>query len=235
MNAREQVSAILRRVGEAKRNILLEPEAKNALCAYGCTVTKEKVARSADEAAAVAAEMGFPVVAKVVSAGIIHKTDAQCVQTNLDTRERVEKAYQAIMANARAYDGNARVEGILVQEMVRGGEEVIIGLTTDPTFGKVIMFGLGGIWVEVLKDVSFRVVPLSKADARDMVEEIKGYPLLTGIRGRPAKDIDALYDLLVRVSRLAQENEEIREMDLNPVFVKEKGAVIADARVIIDT
>jgi acyl-CoA synthetase (NDP forming) len=117
--------------------------------------------------------------------------------------------------------------------MVNGGEEVIIGLATDATFGKVIMFGLGGIWVEVMKDVSFRVVPLSREDARDMVEEIKGYPLLTGIRGKAAKDVDALCDLLVKVSKLAQASEEIMEMDLNPIFVMEKGAIIADARIIL--
>jgi acetyl-CoA synthetase (ADP-forming) len=233
MNAHEHVKEILRQVRKAERNILLEPEAKKVLSSYGCTVTKEKVAVSAEEAAAFAGELGFPVVAKVVSPDIVHKTDAKCVKVNLENPEKVKSAYQDIMANARAYDPKARIEGVLLYHMVNGGEEVIIGLATDATFGKVIMFGLGGIWVEVMKDVSFRVVPLSREDARDMVEEIKGYPLLTGIRGKSAKDVDALCDLLVKVSKLAQGSEEIMEMDLNPIFVMEKGAIIADARIIL--
>jgi acyl-CoA synthetase (NDP forming) len=234
MNNHQQAKEIISRVRKAKRNILLEPEAKVFLASYGCTVTKEKVASSAEEAAVFAGELGFPVVAKIVSPEIIHKTDAKCVKVNLENPEKVKGAFKEIMANAKAYDANARIEGVLLYHMVNGGEEVIIGLATDPTFGKVIMFGLGGIWVEVMKDVSFRVVPLSRQDARDMVEEIKGYPLLTGIRGKSAKDIDALCDLLVKVSKLAQANEDIKEMDLNPVFVMEKGSIIADARIILN-
>lgn len=233
MNTHEQAKEILSKVRKDDRNILLEPEAKKVLSSYGCTVTKEKVAVSAEEAAAFARELGFPVVAKIVSPEIVHKTDAKCVKVNLDSPEKVKGAYQEIIANARAYDPKARIEGVLLYHMISGGEEVIIGLATDATFGKVIMFGLGGIWVEVMKDVSFRVVPVSRQDAQDMVEEIKGYPLLTGIRGKSAKDIDALCDLLVKVSKLAQANEEIAEMDLNPIFVMEKGAIIADARIIL--
>jgi len=224
---------ILSQARKAKRNYLLEPEAKAVLASYGCTVTPEKLATSAEEAARVAGEIGFPVVAKVVSPDILHKTEAKGVKLNLANPEEVKKTFQEILANAKAYNADARIDGVLLARMVTGGEEVIIGLTTDPTFGKVIMFGLGGIWVEVMKDVSFRVVPLSRLDARDMIEEIKGYPLLTGIRGKSGRDIDALCDLLVQVSKLAQENGEIGEMDLNPVFVLEKGAVIADARIIL--
>jgi acyl-CoA synthetase (NDP forming) len=229
MSAKE----ILSQVRKAKRNHLLEPEAKAFLASYGCTVTKEKVVTSADEAAAFAGEIGFPIAAKIVSPDILHKTEAKCVKVNLDSPEKVKAAFTEIMTNAKAYDANAKIEGVLVAHMVNGGEEVIVGLATDPTFGKVVMFGLGGIWVEVMKDVSFRVVPLSRQDARDMIEEIKGYPLLTGIRGKAPKDIDALCELLVQVSKLAKENKEIGEMDLNPVFVQEKGAVIADARIIL--
>jgi len=234
MNSRQRAKEILSGVRKAKRNIFLEPEAKAFLISYGCTVTKEKLAVSAEEAAAFASELGFPVVAKVVSPEIIHKTEAKCVKVNLENPEKVKGAFKEIIANAKAYDASANIEGVLLYHMVSGGEEVIIGLTTDPTFGKVIMFGLGGIWVEVMKDVSFRVVPLSRTDARDMAEEIKGYPLLTGIRGRSAKDIDALCDLLVKVSNLAQANEEIMEMDLNPVFVMDNGAIIVDARIILE-
>jgi acyl-CoA synthetase (NDP forming) len=229
MSAKE----ILSQVRKAKRSHLLEPESKAFLASYGCTVTKEKVATSANEAAGIAGEIGFPIVAKIVSLDILHKTEAKCVKVKLDSPEKVKEAFNEIMANAKAYDTNARIEGILVSRMVDGGEEVIIGLATDPTFGKVVMFGLGGIWVEVMKDVSFRVVPLSLQDALDMIEEIKGYPLLTGIRGKAPKDIDALCDLLVQVSKLAKENGEIAEMDLNPVFVQGKGAIIADARIIL--
>lgn len=234
MNAHEQTKEILSYAKKAGRSNLLEPEAKAFLASYGCTITKERVAFSAEEAAIIAGELGFPVVAKIVSPDIIHKTEAKCVKVNLDDPEKVKRAYDEIVANAKAYDANARMQGVLLYHMVNGGEEVIIGLASDPTFGKVIMFGLGGIWVEVMKDVSFRVVPLSREDARDMVEEIKGYPLLTGIRGKSVKDVDALCDMLVKVSKLAQANEEIKEMDLNPVFVMEQGAIIADARIILN-
>ena len=229
MSAKE----ILSQAQEAKRNHLLEPEAKAFIASYGAVVTNEKVATSPEDAVKAAGEIGFPIVAKIVSPDILHKTEAKCVKINLGTPEEVKGAFQEIMANAKAYNANARIEGVLLAHMVSGGEEVIIGLTTDPTFGKVVMFGLGGIWVEVMKDVSFRVVPLSRLDARDMIEEIKGYPLLTGIRGKAGKDIDALCDLLVQVSKLAQENERIAEMDLNPVFVLERGAIVADARIIL--
>lgn len=233
MNRVENGKDILVNVRKAKRTVLMGHESNAFLSSYDFPIARSEVASSAEEAAVLASEIGFPVALKVLSPEIIHKTDAQCVKLGLDHPKKVEEAYKEIMANARIYNPKVNIEGVLVQEMNDGGAEMIIGLASDPTFGKSIMFGLGGIWVEVLKDVSFRIVPLSRWDAKDMVEEIKGYPLLKGIRGEPPKDLDALYDLLVQVSTLGQTIEEIREMDLNPVFAKEKGAVIADARIVI--
>ena len=233
MNRIENGKDILVNVRKSKRTVLMAHETNAFLSSYGFPMARSEVASSAEEAAVLASEIGFPVTLKVLSPEIIHKTDAQCVKLGLDHQKKVEDAYKEIMANARISHPKVDIQGALVQEMIDGGTEMIIGLASDPTFGKSIMFGLGGIWVEVMKDVSFRIVPLSRLDAKDMVEEIKGYPLLKGIRGGPPKDIDALCALLVQVSTLGQTIEEIRELDLNPVFAKEKGAVIADARIVI--
>ena len=147
--------------------------------------------------------------------------------------EEFSKDFDDIVGNVKKYDKDAQIEGIMISPMERGGVEVIVGATRDPQFGPVIMFGLGGVFVEVLKDVAFRIVPLEKRDAYEMIKEVKGYPVLEGVRGQKGKDIDALADIILKVSKLVMENEAIRELDLNPIFVFERGASVIDARMIL--
>ncbi|MDR0840876.1 MAG: acetate--CoA ligase family protein [Christensenellaceae bacterium] len=213
---------------------LLEPEAWALLAAYGIPVPKHRLVKTAAEAVAAAGAIGYPVVLKVVSQDILHKSDAGGVRVGLRDAEAVQAAYAGILKSVRAYQPNARVEGIFVCEMLPpGGVECIIGTTHDASFGPVVMVGLGGIFVEVLRDVSFRIPPLNKADALAMIGELKGAALLTGIRGQKPRDVEALADMLLRVARLVQENPEIEELDINPCIVYEAGAVPVDARVLL--
>jgi len=212
---------------------LLETEAREILKAYDIPVPDAVVARSAEEAIRAAGRMGLPVAMKVVSRKIVHKSDVGGVRINLRTPEEVAKAFEMIMDNALKVAEQDDIEGILITPMAREGQECIIGMTRNPQFGPVVMFGLGGIFVEVLKDVTFRVAPLTPTDAEEMIRQIQGYPLLEGIRGQAPKDTAALREILLKVSRLAVENPEIREMDLNPVIVHETGATLVDARIMI--
>ncbi|RTZ90260.1 MAG: hypothetical protein DSY91_06610 [Deltaproteobacteria bacterium] len=212
---------------------LLETEARSVLSAYGIDVPRADLARDADEAVSFAEKIGFPVAMKIVSRKIVHKSDVGGVRIGLTSPDDVRKAFEEIIQNALKVAGRDEIEGILVSPMAEKGQECIIGMTRDHQFGPVIMFGLGGIFVEVLKDVTFRVAPLTPADAETMIREIKGYPLLKGIRGQAPKDTEAIRDILLGISRLAVENPEIKEMDLNPVIVHETGASIVDARIIL--
>jgi acyl-CoA synthetase (NDP forming) len=178
--------------------------------------------------------MGFPVVLKIVSPDVIHKSDSGGVKLGLANAAQVGKAYSEILSAVKRHYPKAKIQGISVQKMARPGVEVIIGMTKDAQFGPVLMFGLGGILVEVLKDVSFRIVPLAKRDAREMIKEIKGYPLLEGYRGQEPADIPFLEDLILKVSDFVDKNPEIRELDLNPVFAYKNRAVAIDARVILE-
>jgi acyl-CoA synthetase (NDP forming) len=191
------------------------------------------LAKSADEAVRAAGGMGMPVAMKIVSRKIVHKSDVGGVRINMKTPEEISGAFREIMGNALKVAAKDEIEGILITPMARAGQECIIGMTRNPQFGPVVMFGLGGIFVEVLKDVTFRVAPLTPADAEEMIRRIKGYPLLQGVRGQAPKDTAALKKILLGISRLSVENPDIREMDLNPVIVHEKGASIVDARMII--
>ncbi len=175
----------------------------------------------------------MPVVLKVISPEVIHKSDAGGVKLNLDSAEKVGHAYDDIMSAIKKKYPDAKINGVSVQKMARPGVEVIIGMSKDAQFGPVIMFGLGGILVEILKDVSFRIVPLEKRDAREMVKEIKGYPVLEGYRGQEAVDIEYLEGLILKVSDFVEQHPEINELDLNPVFAYSDGATAVDARVIL--
>ena len=230
-NPREIVEEALR---EGRRK-LLEHEAYELLEAYGLPVPRYGLARSPEEAVEIASHIGFPVVLKVVSPDIIHKSDVGGVVVNVRSEEQVVEAYTRIVENVKRRAPEARVYGILVQQMVPEGVEVIVGATRDPVFGPVVMFGLGGIFVEVLKDVSFRVVPLTEEDADEMIKEVKGYAVLKGVRGQPPRDIAALKKIVLGVAKLMEELEEVRELDLNPVmsYPEGQGAAIADARVIV--
>jgi acyl-CoA synthetase (NDP forming) len=212
--------------------ILTEHEAKNLLAKYGVPVTKESIAASADEALAIALQIGTPVAMKISSPDIPHKSDVGGVVLNV-RREDVPTTYNEIMSRIKKASPEAHIEGILVQQMAPPGHETIVGLKKDAQFGHAIMFGLGGIFVEVYKDVSFRVTPIDRNDALDMISEIKGYPILKGIRGRKAADIEAIAGVLVSVSEMA-ESENIIELDINPLIVSESGAIAVDARAMVE-
>ncbi len=211
--------------------VLTEHEAKNLLAKYGITVTKGQIAATADEALAIALHLGTPVAMKISSPDISHKSDVGGVVLNV-RREEVRTIYNEIISRIKNAAPDANIEGILVQQMAPPGHEVIVGLKKDAQFGHALMFGLGGIFVEVYKDVSFRVAPVDKSDALDMIAEIKGYPILKGIRGRKPADIDSITDVLVSVSEMA-EKENIIELDINPLIVSESGAIAVDARAMV--
>lgn len=217
--------------GGAKRGWLLEPEAKELCRSYGLPVGKWAVAKTADEAKEASASLGFPVVAKVVSPDVMHKSDVGGVMLNLKDGREVEAAFQRIKSIC---DGKGYLfEGMLVERMASPGIETIIGGKRDPQFGPVILFGLGGIFVEIFKDVSFRVAPLERVDAMEMISELRALPLLKGARGRRPADLDALVDSLLKVSDMMVKEEAIRELDLNPTIAYEKGCLVLDARVIL--
>lgn len=216
------------------RKFLLEPEAKSVCTKYDIPVTRFYVAKNETEAVKFAEAIGFPVVLKVVSPDIIHKSDVGGVVVGLKTADEVQSAYQQIMCNVKKHKADAKIVGVLVQEMAPPSTEVIVGAVKDPQFGPALMFGLGGIFVEVLRDVAFRIAPISEDEAREMIGEIKAYPLLKGYRGLPPADIDAIVKILVNTSRLVMEHQEIKELDLNPIMVYEKGAKTVDARIILE-
>ena len=215
------------------RTLLNEVEAKDLLRAAGVPVTQTTLATNAAEAVTQGEAAGYPVVLKVVSPDISHKSDAGGVKLNLKSADDVRAAYDAIIQSCTAHVPGAKITGVAVQHMAPQGTEVIVGMTTDPQFGPVMMFGLGGIMVEVLKDVSFRLVPLEAKDAREMIGEIKGKPILDGVRGQPPADVKALEAAILQVSKFVEEHPEVRELDLNPVFAYEDGAIAVDARIVI--
>ncbi|GIW13894.1 MAG: acetyl-CoA synthetase [Tepidiforma sp.] len=215
------------------RTLLTEVEAKSLLQEAGVPVAATLLAKTRDEAQALAEQVGFPVVMKIVSPDIAHKSDVGGVKLNLRDRESVAQAFDDIVANATRAVPGARITGVAVQHMAPQGTEVIVGMTTDPQFGPVLMFGLGGIMVEVLKDVSFRLVPLEEKDAQQMIDEIKGRPVLAGVRGQPPADIEALKRTILKVSEFVQQHPEVKELDLNPVFAYPDGALAVDARIVI--
>lgn len=213
---------------------LTEVEAKELLNKAGIPVVETKMARTKKEAVELSKEMGFPVVLKIASPDIIHKSDSGGVKLGLPNATQAGNAYSEIMSLAKQHHPRAKIHGVSVQKMARPGVEVIIGMSKDAQFGPVLMFGLGGILVEVLKDVSFRIVPLTKRDAREMIKEIKGYPLLEGYRGQEAADVPFLEELIVKISDFIDKNPQIKELDLNPIFAYKDGAVAVDARIILE-
>lgn len=230
---RPSVKALFKKAMEEKRTSLLETESRVLLKAYGISLPEAELAKNRDEAVKVANKLGFPVAMKVVSPDIIHKSDAGGVKLGLRDDKGVGTAFDEILEGACKVTAKERVLGVLVSPMAAKGQECIMGMIQDRQFGPVIMFGLGGIFVEVLKDVSFRVAPLSTQDIDEMITEIKGYKVLAGIRGEKPKDIEAIRGVLGRLNEMAMDHPEIQEIDLNPVIVHEKGASIVDSRVIL--
>jgi acetyltransferase len=213
-----------------------EHDSKALLDLYGIPVTREQVAGSSSEAASLAVEIGFPVALKIDSPDILHKSEAGAIRLGVCSEEEVIRFYDEIIESSQAYNSGARINGVLVQEMIGEGTEVMIGMSQDPQFGPTIAFGLGGIFVEMLKDISLRVAPLSAADAAQMVKEIKGYQILKGVRGKPPADIAAIIDVLLKISRLARDCKNIiSEIDINPLIVFDdgRGVKAADALVVL--
>ena len=214
-------------------NFLNELESKQIIKRAGLTVTEPIITKSPSEAISIAQKTGYPVVLKVVSEDIIHKSDSGGVVTGLMNSESVGQAYSSMIAAIKQNHPDAVIDGISVQPQAPPGLEVIIGMTRDPQFGPAIMFGLGGVLVEIFKDVSIRIAPLAREDAAEMIRELKGYKLLQGYRGKPKVDTDILEDWLLKVSELAMNNPRMMELDINPVFAYAKGAIAVDARVLL--
>jgi acetyl coenzyme A synthetase (ADP forming)-like protein len=228
------VRKILEHARNSGRTALTAPEAKGLCEAYGITIPREGVATNATDAATVAARIGFPVVMKIVSPQILHKTEAGGVLVGVKSAEEAAQGYATIVASARKYDPKAEILGVQVQQMLGGGQEVIIGAVTDPAFGKLVAFGMGGILVEVLKDITFRLAPASQEDALSMLDSIAAAEILRGVRGAPPVDRAALAAMIERVAALVSDFPEIAELDLNPVFATERGATAADVRVVLN-
>ena len=231
---RVAVRKVLDGVKAAGRDALTAPEAKLVSDEYGIPVPGEGLATSADEAVKLGASISYPVVMKIVSPDILHKTEAGGVIVGVKSDEEARAAYDKILANAKNYKKDAKIEGVQVQQMLTGGTEVIVGSITDQSFGKLVAFGLGGVLVEVLKDITFRLAPITTEEALEQIGSIKAHELLDGVRGGKPLDKKALADIVVRVSQLVTDFPEIVELDLNPVFATEKGAIAADVRIVVD-
>ena len=226
--------SIFDQIKKEGRSILTEFESKKLLKQVGIPVVETRLARTKKEAVLQSQRIGFPVVLKIVSPDVIHKSDSGGVKLDLNNVTEVKTAYSEMIKTISQQYPDAVIHGVSVQKMIRPGTEVIVGTSKDPQFGPVIMFGLGGIFVEVLKDVSFRIVPVSQRDAQEMIKEIKGYPLLQGVRGKESSDIPALVEMILKISNLVEEYPQIKELELNPIFAYRDGAVAVDARIILE-
>jgi acetyl coenzyme A synthetase (ADP forming)-like protein len=230
-------SAVRRILDQAKaagREALTAPEARGLCEAYGINIPREGVAKTGEEAVKLATSIGFPVVMKIVSPQILHKTEAGGVLVGVKSADQVAQGFSTIIENARKYDPKAEILGVQIQQMLSGGHEVIIGAVTDPAFGKLVAFGMGGVLVEVLKDITFRLAPATAEDALSMLDGIQAAEILRGVRGAQPVDRAALGSMIERVSALVADFPEISELDLNPVFASEKGATAADVRVVLN-
>jgi acetyl coenzyme A synthetase (ADP forming)-like protein len=234
MSEKNAVRRILDQAKAAGREALTAPEARGICEAYGINIPKEGVARTGEEAVQLASDIGFPVVMKIVSPQILHKTEAGGVLVGVKSADQVAQGFSTIVENARKYDPKAEILGVQIQQMLTGGHEVIIGAVTDPAFGKLVAFGLGGVLVEVLKDITFRLAPATLEDALSMLDGIQAAEILRGVRGAKPVDREALASMIQRVSALVADFPEICELDLNPVFATEKGATAADVRIVLN-
>ena len=226
--------SIFEQANNEGRSILTEFESKRILKQVGIPVVETKLAKTQKEAALLSQKMGFPVVLKIASPDVIHKSDSGGVKLSITSVAEVKKAYDEILKKVGKQYPRAVIHGVSVQKMVRPGTEVIVGVSKDPQFGPVIMFGLGGIFVELLKDVSFRVIPVERRDVQEMIKEIKGYPLLEGYRGKEPANIPALVEIILKLSRWIEENPKIKELELNPLFAYRDKALAVDARIVLE-
>lgn len=227
------IERIVKEALSVGRKVLVEPEAKEVLRLASFPVPRSKAVKDVAGAIDAAREIGFPVALKLISPDIIHKSDAGGVFLNImDEREIEEKWSQIILGIADDYP-TALIEGFLIEEMVKKGAEVIIGCVRDEQFGPAVMFGIGGVTVELMKDVSFRLAPITREEAFEMMGEVKGFPILTGYRGQTVKDLDAIADALIKLGDIVRRVEGIKELEINPLIVHERGAVVADARGVL--
>ena len=221
---------VIKKAIEQGRKMLSEHESKKLLAAYGIPVTKERLARNVGELKQAASDIGYPMVLKGHSPSLAHKTEKGLIRVDIRNEQEAIEAFNEITENVENNE-----KAVLVQEMIKGQRELVVGLTRDPQFGPCVMFGLGGIFTEILKDISFRVAPLEKHDALEMMREIKGHKILDAVRGMPAADIDALADILMAVGRIGLENDEVKEVDINPLILKGSKPVAVDALVVMET
>jgi acetyl-CoA synthetase (ADP-forming) len=229
-----KVTEIFEEARSEGRKFLLEHEAKTVCKEYGIPITELKIAKSADEAAKYSEQIGYPTVLKIVSPDVLHKFDVGGVVLDINSQEEAKTAYNQIIENVKKHKPDAKIVGILVQEMAPCATEVIVGAIKDAQFGPTLMFGLGGTFVEVMKDVSFRIAPIKEEEAQEMISEIKAYPILQGCRGQAPRDIDTITKILLNTSKLVMDHPDIKELDLNPVMVYAKGAKTVDARIILE-
>jgi acetyl coenzyme A synthetase (ADP forming)-like protein len=230
---REKIRATIDAVRADHRTALVESEARNIADAIGLRVPQTTLARNSDEAIAAAQRIGYPVVFKIASPDILHKSDIGGVKVGITNDADARDAFDLITYRAQRFMSDAQIWGVTVQQMIPAGKEIIIGMSRDPQFGPLLAFGLGGIYVEVLKDVTFRIAPITARDADEMMNEIRGAPLLRGVRGEAPSDLKAVRDALLRVSQLVSEFSEIVELDVNPLIVHARGAVGIDVRVVV--
>jgi acyl-CoA synthetase (NDP forming) len=230
----DETSRVLSQVRKEGRKALLETEAKTVCQLYDIPTPRSELSKNENESVKYAEKLGYPVVLKIVSPDIIHKSDVGGVIVGLKSADEVKSAYKQIIGNAKRHKSAAKIVGVLVQEMAPPSTEIIIGSTKDPQFGPAIMFGLGGVFVEIMKDVTFRIAPITKDEAQEMITEVRAFPLLTGYRNFPPADIAAIVKILLNVSKLVTEHQEIKELDLNPIIVYPKGAKTVDARIILE-
>ena len=223
------IAEVLKKKVDTNQTVLTEFESKELLQEIGIIVPGQDLTISKEETLSAAEKIGFPVVLKLMAEDIVHKSDTGAVKLNLKTKDEVEDAYDELMKIPAQTEKKISVQKMADEPIT----ELIIGMTTDAQFGPALMFGIGGILVELLEDVSFRIAPITEYDAKEMITEIKGYPILDGYRGKPKADINAIVDVLMKISKLVTEHEEINEMDLNPVFIYEKGLICVDARIIL--
>ena len=233
----DTIQEIVKEVIDTKRNFLLAHEARDVMKAAGIAIPESHVVHNLEEAVDYSEEIGYPVVMKIVSKDIVHKSDAGGVALDLENSDEVVDAYQAIIQNCKAYNPNARIKGVDISEMAQPGTELIIGARRDKVFGPIVMFGLGGIYVEVIKDISFRAFPLNRNEVANMIKEIRSYPLLLGVRGEKKKDINRIVDTIIKLGTIIQACETISDIEINPLVAYEEGQGVKalDVRIILLT
>lgn len=228
------IERIVKEALSVGRKVLVEPEAKEVLRLAGMTVPRSKVVKDVSGALDAASEIGFPIALKLVSPDILHKSEAGGIALDIKNEKELEVRWSEIILGVSDEYPTALIEGFLVEEMVRPGAEVIAGGIRDAQFGPAVMFGIGGTMVELMRDVSFRLAPLTREDAFEMMGEVKGFPVLTGYRGQTVKDLGAIAETLIRLSDIMGRVEGIKELEINPLIVHERGAIVADARAVLE-